>query len=249
MKGPRALRTLAMTASFAAAVATSLSPTGGRRRRRLVPVVVGGLATATFARDVQRSGWRRAVTTAAPLLAGTAGIEMIGTRTGVPFGRYTYTNDLQPQLGGVPVVVPAAWYAMALPAAHAGRAITPHRPSRVAAGALALTAWDLFLDPQMLAEGYWRWSRGGRYRGVPVSNLLGWLAVSSIAIGWIDRAGDDEPQTADTVQVATYAVVAAMETVAFVGFFRDRLVGLVGGTAMGALAGLAWRGHARGDAR
>ena len=31
---------------------------------------------------------------------------------------------------------------------------------RIALGAVALTAWDLFLDPQMTAEGYWRWDRG-----------------------------------------------------------------------------------------
>ena len=35
----------------------------------------------------------------------------------------------------------------------------------VVLGAAALTAWDLFLDPQMTTEGYWRWARRGRYRG------------------------------------------------------------------------------------
>ena len=35
------------------------------------------------------------------------------------------------------------------------------RARRIALGAAALTAWDLFLDPQMTAEGYWRWDRGG----------------------------------------------------------------------------------------
>jgi hypothetical protein len=41
----------------------------------------------------------------------------------------------------------------------------------VARVAAALTAWDLFLDPQMVGEGYWTWERRGRYRDIPLSNL------------------------------------------------------------------------------
>ena len=46
-------------------------------------------------------------------------------------------------------------------------------------GAVALTAWDLFLDPQMTAERYWRWERPGSYRGIPLSNYAGWLVTSA----------------------------------------------------------------------
>ena len=81
---------------------------------------------------------------------------------------------LRPTAAGVPALVPAAWFAMALPAREVGprgarrRRSSPGR--RVLLGAAALTAWDLFLDPQMVAEGYWRWHRPGRYRGIPLTN-------------------------------------------------------------------------------
>ena len=42
-----------------------------------------------------------------------------------------------------------------------------------------MTAWDLFLDPQMTTEGYWRWASGGRYRGIPARNFVGWFAVAA----------------------------------------------------------------------
>ena len=32
------------------------------------------------------------------------------------------------------------------------------RAGRVAVGALALASWDLFLDPQMVDAGHWRWA-------------------------------------------------------------------------------------------
>ena len=41
----------------------------------------------------------------------------------------------------------------------------------------ALTAWDVFLDPRMVREGYWTWPGGGRYEGVPASNFAGWFVT------------------------------------------------------------------------
>ncbi|MCL4255794.1 MAG: carotenoid biosynthesis protein, partial [Anaerolineae bacterium] len=46
----------------------------------------------------------------------TWGVEFIGSKTNFPFGSYDYTPLLQPQLGGVPLLIPLAWFMM-LPAA------------------------------------------------------------------------------------------------------------------------------------
>ncbi|MFG1777284.1 carotenoid biosynthesis protein [Micromonospora sp. NPDC049048] len=50
---------------------------------------------------------------------------------------------------------------------------------RIALAAVGLAAWDLFLDPQMVAEGYWVWRDATPalpgLPGIPVSNYLGWL--------------------------------------------------------------------------
>lgn len=50
---------------------------------------------------------------------------------------------------------------------------------RIALAAVGLAAWDLFLDPQMVAEGYWVWRDATPalpgLTGIPVSNYLGWL--------------------------------------------------------------------------
>ena len=84
-------------------------------------------------------------------------------RPGFPFGRYGYTGALRPQVAGVPAIVPLAWFAMALPAreaAHAALGPRSNPATRIVLGAAALTAWDLFLDPQMVGEGYWGWAAG-----------------------------------------------------------------------------------------
>ncbi|WP_328344351.1 carotenoid biosynthesis protein [Micromonospora sp. NBC_00421] len=50
---------------------------------------------------------------------------------------------------------------------------------RVALATVGLAGWDLFLDPQMVAEGYWVWRDATPalpgLPGIPVSNYLGWL--------------------------------------------------------------------------
>jgi uncharacterized membrane protein len=232
-----------------AMVATPLARQGGVVRRVLTSAVVTGLFTSTTSRAVSRWGGGRGGVTAAAVAVGTAAVERLGTRTGVPFGRYHYTPRLQPQVKGVPAVVPLAWFAMALPAretAHAALGARSNRRNRVLLGAAALTAWDAFLDPQMVAEGFWAWKRAGRYRGIPFTNYLGWFATAVVVMAVLERAlpVDDEP---DAALVGTYGAMAAMESVGFAVFFRDRVVAAVGTTAMApiAVAGALgwWRGR------
>ncbi|MEU4473704.1 carotenoid biosynthesis protein [Micromonospora sp. NPDC023888] len=122
---------------------------------------------------------------------GGFAIEAIGVATGVPFGSYDYSGELGPKLAGVPLIIPLAWTWMAWPAwlaavrltggsAPAGGGASAGRwVGRIALATVGLAAWDLFLDPQMVAEGYWLWRDATPalpgLAGVPVSNYLGWL--------------------------------------------------------------------------
>ena len=94
-------------------------------------------------------------------VAGGGGLlaEAVGVATGFPFGRYAYAGTLGPRLLGVPLVVPLAWAWMAWPAWLVGGPAGP-RPGRPGRGGRrsALAAWDLFLDPQMVAAGHWHWA-------------------------------------------------------------------------------------------
>ncbi len=238
---PTALRNAAAATTWLAMVATPLNERGGQARRVLSSVVVGGLALTTAAASARRWGWNRTACAAAATATATAAVERIGTATGRPFGRYAYTGALRPQIGGVPVIVPLAWFAMAVPARETVDAALGDRSTavtRVVTGAAALTAWDLFLDPQMVGEGYWRWVRNGRYRGIPLSNFVGWFATGLGVMALLELTlpanapvdGPEERPSGDLV--AEYATMAAMETVGFAAFFRDRLVAAVGGGAM-----------------
>ncbi len=228
--------------TVAAMIATPLLPRGGQGRRMLSSVVVTGLFTNTTANAIRRWGSGRAIVAAAATAVKTASVERFGTETGWPFGDYRYTGVLQPEVGGVPAIVPMAWFAMALPAreaAHAALGEASRPLTRVGLGAAALTAWDLFLDPQMVGEGYWTWARRGWYRGIPVSNYVGWFLTSlgvmvilELLVPPRPGSGDGDESGADGHLVATYGYMSVMETIGFARYFRDPLVAAVGGSAM-----------------
>jgi putative membrane protein len=218
-------------------VATPLARRAGSTRRRLASVVVTGLAATTLASTARRWGSTRAVSAAAVVSLATAGVERVGSRSGIPFGAYRYTAALRPQLAGVPVLVPAAWFAMALPAretavAALGPRLASRRFIRWLGGAALLTAWDLFLDPQMVGEGYWLWSKSGRYRGIPLTNFAGWMVTGVGLMAALDLLAPPDPIEPDVGLVSQYAFIAGMETLGFAAFFRDRVVAATGGVAM-----------------
>ena len=236
----RSTQVAASSLTVGAMVLMPFLPRRGLGRRVLSSIVVGGLCSATTSAAARRWTPIRALGAAGATATMTTAVERVGITTGRPFGRYRYSAALQPQIAGVPVLVPLAWFAMAVPAretAHAALGRHSNPVTRVIAGAAALTAWDLFLDPQMVGEGYWHWAGRGGYRGIPVSNYLGWLVTGLGVMTVLEvllPAGEPAPDL-----VAHYAVMATMETVGFATFFGDRVVAAVGAVGMLPVAATA----------
>ncbi len=164
----------------------------------------------------QAWGWKRTISLLAlvTLLAYLA--EFWGSQTGFPFGEYHYTDVLQPQWAGVPLLIPLAWWMMLPPSWGVARLIVGERgrlPVFVFVSALAFTAWDLFLDPQMAAWGFWIWEQPGPYFGIPWVNYLGWLLVSALVTA-LARPRD----LPLAPLVAVYAITWLLQTIGQ-GFF------------------------------
>jgi uncharacterized membrane protein len=122
-------------------------------RAGLTTAVVVAFALTTTLLAAATWGGTRAVTAAALVVGGTLVLEAVGSRTGWPFGDYDYGDALRPTIAGVPLAVALAWWAMAVPAREVAARLAPAGWRRIALGAVALTAWDVFLDPQMGAPG------------------------------------------------------------------------------------------------
>ncbi|MFC0529603.1 carotenoid biosynthesis protein [Phytohabitans kaempferiae] len=223
-------------------------PLTGGGARAVVTVVTVALG---FATSVSHALLTRGARTAALLVAVTAGggfaVEALGVATTLPFGEYAYSGELGPRVAGVPVVVPLAWTWMAWPAWLAAVRVVRSRPARVALATVGLAAWDLFLDPQMVAAGYWTWADPHPalpgVPDVPIGNYLGWLAVALVMmllLGVADRTGT---RRGDTPMYALYLWTYVASILAHAVFLELPGTGsaLWGALGMGLLAApLAW---------
>jgi len=203
----------------------------------IVTVYLGFAATTAHAWVHRGARW------AGTLVAVAAGggwlVEVVGVRTGVPFGSYEYAGSLGPRLLGVPVVIPLAWAMMAYPALLVGRRLVgAHRPATPLVAGWALAAWDVFLDPQMVAAGHWRWADPTPalpgVPGVPLTNYAGWIAAAVVIMAVLDRlphrpAPEGQPAL---VYLWTYA----SQVLANLAFFGRPSVALIGGLLMGGVA-------------
>jgi len=182
-------------------------------------------------------GWSRTLQTLLIVAVLTWLVEAVGSATGLPFGQYSYTDNLQPQLAHVPLIIPLAWFMMLPPAwAIAQKVAGPNRWLFILVSAAALSAWDLFLDPQMVAWDLWVWEQPGGYFGIPWLNYGGWFLTAAVLTAVIRPA----PLPLYPL-LLIYTITWALETIGllfFWGLIGPALVGFVG---MGLFVYLGWR--------
>ena len=225
-------------------VCTPLFERGGDERRLLALVVVGALFVTAVASMARTHGLRTILAAGTILVIGLL-IEVIGSSTGFPFGEYDYTGALVPRIFEVPVIVSFAWAGITLTVHGAFYHLRlgnewPSLIVRVVLMALAITAWDLFLDPQMVAEGYWEWEPATpAFRGIPLVNYLGWLLTAVITSTCAVLICRPVQQPVSWLPRLTYTTLAGLSTVGFLVFFDDFTVAVVGGVVMGSFAVLS----------
>lgn len=202
----------------------------------VVTVVVFFLASATHA--VLHRGPRWAVLFVL-VTAGTGLVaEAVGTATGVPFGAYDYAGSLGTKLLGVPLVIPLAWAMFAYPSLVVGQRLSASPVGAALVGGLALASWDLFLDPQMVEAGHWRFADVTAHLpgapDIPVSNHLGWLLVAVLMVGALQLLGRRPAD--DRVPAALFLWTWVSSVLANAAFFGRPLVAVTGGVVMGLVA-------------
>jgi putative membrane protein len=196
---------------------------------------------------ILREGWgnRHALRTFAIVAILTWGAEWLGSTTGFPFGHYQYTESLQPQISGVPLLIPLAWLMMLGPSwaiAYAVLGSSLDGMKRLialsAVTAAAMTAWDLYLDPQMVGWGFWVWEISGEYFGIPLVNFVGWFAVAFL----VTLVVRPRPVPLRPLLVI-YGVVWIFQAIGMAVFWGQPGPALFGFVGMGLMLALAlWRG-------
>lgn len=208
--------------------------THGDARDTITVAAVVGVATASITHAGLTLRWRGLTGCAAAAGIGFAA-EIVGVHTGVPFGTYHYTGTLGVEVAGVPIIAGLAWAMLAWPCAVVAGRLAGSVVARVVIGGWALAAWDLFLDPQMVAAGHWRWADPAPHLPgvptVPLTNYAGWLLVSmviSLALQGIRREPGD-----DRWMLALFLWTYASSVVGLLAFLHLAGAALWGALGMG----------------
>jgi putative membrane protein len=133
---------------------------------------------------------RRALFGVLGLAAYAYTIELIGIRTGFPYGEFHYGIDLGPMLGGVPLALPVFFLPLVFNAYLLSllllRTVAERTITRLLAVIALVLAMDVVLDPGAVALGFWAYPGGGTFYGVPLSNYAGWVLSATVAVGVVD---------------------------------------------------------------
>ncbi|MBD2112689.1 carotenoid biosynthesis protein [Nodosilinea sp. FACHB-141] len=158
-------------------------------------ILLGTVAVALYA--YRTLGLGSLITFAIAAVGVSLTSELLGTRTGFPFGNYTYLNGLGYKVAGlVPFTIPLSWFYLGLASfllarsglaagGGAGRYNWARSLAAVFLGSILLTSWDFVLDPAMsqTALPFWYWHEPGAFFGMPYQNFAGWLGTGVVFMG------------------------------------------------------------------
>jgi uncharacterized membrane protein len=194
----------------------------------------------------QREGWGRSGRMLALVFIVSLLFESVGVATGLVYGPYHYTDQLGPKfLGLVPFIIPVAWFMMSYPSFVIADRLVPSTLKRwqhilavAAVGGLVMTAWDLIMDPVMVAGGNWVWDMKGAYFGIPLQNYWGWWLTIFTTFAlylWLFGKGTKPAEAGfDRLALASYLVTA-------LGIIVSTLISGAGNLALiGFFAMLPW---------
>lgn len=193
-----------------------------------------GLAEFSLAETV---GVPRAALATTLVCLASFTIEWVGVHHGFLFGEYTYSANLGPRVGGVPVAIACAWMSLIV----IGWGFTPSSFSIIGGwtvSAVLTTSLDLLIDP--VASGPlhdWTWIHPGGFYGVPWRNFLVWLLATLLLQFPMSYLG--RPAIPPTILWLLFTTLAGM--FGLIGVIHHLWIPPLLGTVPVVLAGMAAR--------
>ena len=196
----------------------------------------------------QNLGWKPALLLLVLTFVISLLFESVGVATGWIYGAYHYTDRLGTKfLGLVPILIPVAWFMMTYPSYVIAKRLVPAirnawvwRLSVAALAALIMTAWDLAMDPMMVAGGHWVWDQPGAYFGIPLHNYLGWWLTIFVTFFLFLSIGRISPERSTSRDPYSNLAIWSYAITGFSSLVADFEFGLDGPALVGIFAMLPW---------
>lgn len=100
--------------------------------------------------------------------------EVLGVKTGLLFGSYTYGPTLGFKAFEVPIAIGLNWVVLVYCSAHLSKKIATSTIVRILLGSLIMVAFDLIIEPVAIKFDFWAWEE----LNIPIRNYIGWFLLS-----------------------------------------------------------------------
>jgi putative membrane protein len=101
-------------------------------------------------------------------------VEIIGTKTGLLFGNYSYGDTLGAKLFGVPVIIGVNWATMVVCSSTIVYKLKFSIWKKVLLAAFLMTGMDFLIEPVAMKLDYWQWENDT----IPLYNYVCWFFIS-----------------------------------------------------------------------
>lgn len=101
------------------------------------------------------------------------GVEVLGVKTGFPFGEYAYYENLGPKVMGVPLMIGVNWV-MLIYCTTLVYPVSTNSYLQSAVGAFFMVLYDLVLEPVAIDLNFWQWEA----TSIPIENYVAWFAIA-----------------------------------------------------------------------
>ena len=101
-------------------------------------------------------------------------VELLGVKTGVIFGEYSYGASLGPKVAGIPPMIGVNWILLVYITGITSQKLTTNLWFRSTLGALFMVLLDLLIEPMAIRYDMWTWQGGV----IPLQNFFAWFVIS-----------------------------------------------------------------------
>jgi len=103
-------------------------------------------------------------------------LELIGVKTGFPFGSYEYHETLGIKLFDVPLVIGINWFILSYCFSNLVANYIKTIIVSALVGSLLMTFFDVIIEPVAIKLDYWQWKNNT----IPIANYLSWFVAGAI---------------------------------------------------------------------
>ncbi|QNE41352.1 carotenoid biosynthesis protein [Hymenobacter sp. NBH84] len=110
-------------------------------------------------------------------------VEVLGVRTGLLFGEYTYGATLGWKVLETPLIIGVNWWILTYVTTVLSRYVPAPEFVRALLAALLMVGLDVCIEPVAVRFDFWEW----RYHIIPFQNFKGWFAIALILQVYANR--------------------------------------------------------------